>query len=634
MAVKTEKFLAAFYNDQLREKLRLKIDIVSGGMRKINLTFSARGDGAYTALDGKSKDKLRIYIGGQLIKKIAGLPDTLTSRKAVKALIKGVVLGFYGALNHELGHDLYTDMWDRSIIDYPEAKYRGFMHQMFNIIEDQVIEFYMEMLYKKEFPRDINPRVYFNFMIKNIFEVQAEEYKDDGTQMGFMNYLLLFFRVGEAKIKNRCKVFDKYRTDLIPLFRKVLGETNATERIHKTIELCEWIIKNISEFDWKMEEPDETEKISGKLADGPAGGSAPREGIPGGESSLGGGDRPEEMGPSGEDEKDKEEGKDGEEKKEEEEEKSSPEEAAVDDTIDEDILDDIFNDVIRDGSDHEWVIAKDEYEVIDDDLVNQIDEDIKKSQEPAQEISKVLTLFKGRRKPRVVQGLSRGKLSIKKLIQNDLKDSLSFNFFKKEIARGKNIDLCACLVTDNSGSMSGEKSRLCSIGCLAFAQACDWAKIPFEVHAFTKTHDSWDGISITITEKSLEDTFEASKPYFAINDRGKISGLKASKYIPTFCGNSEEVNIFYIGEKFARVKHQSKLMIVLCDGQTTGSAADLRKVVTRLESEYGIIVIGIGILNDDVVHIYNHAKVFANMEELETGLAPYLVETLSKYALN
>ena len=164
-------------------------------------------------------------------------------------------------------------------------------------------------------------------------------------------------------------------------------------------------------------------------------------------------------------------------------------------------------------------------------------------------------------------------------------------------------------------------------------EACDWCNIPFEVNAFTKTSDSWSGISITITEKAFEDSFENSKPYFAINDSDLIGGLQSHITIPTFHGNSEEVNIYYIGEKFKRVKHKTKLMFVLCDGMTTGSRNELREVITRLEADYGIIVVGIGVLDNGVIGTYHHTKVFNTMEELETELAPYLIDTLGKYAV-
>ena len=648
MAVKAEKFLSAFYNEHLREKMKMRIAMVAGPSRPINLTFNARESGAYTALDGKSKEKMRIVIGGQMIKKVAGLPDTFSNRETVKSLIKNIILSFYALINHELGHDIFTDMKDRSIIDYPEAKYRGFIHNTFNILEDQVIEFNMEMLYRKEFTYDINPRVYFDFMIEQLFIPQGAEYKDDGTQAGFLNYLLLFMRIGKDKIKNKCAVWEKYEADLIPLIRNVVAELDPTERIHKTITLCEWIIENIKEFDWEMPEPDEDEKVSGKAAGTPIAGAKAGStgmpmpgGTPGGSPSGSSSGDSEGAGATGEDDGDGESEEGASSKEDEDEDEKDDEEdgadsaydsSRVEDTVDEDIFDEVFNDVIHDGDDHEWAIAKDEYEVINPDIVDKINDDIDKFSDVINDVSNFLKLFKGRIKPMRMEGLTSGRLSARRAMADEASGGGSLRVFKKKVSRGKDADLVVSLVTDNSGSMSGEKSHICHKACLALAQACDWAGIPFEVNAFTKTHDGWDGISCTITEKALEDDFEKSKPYFAVNDSDLIRGLKSVRYIPTFRGNSEEVNLYYIWQKFRKVKHRTKLMFVLCDGETTGSRNDLKTVVSKMEAEDGIIVIGVGILCRTVVDIYNHAKVFNNMSELETDLAPYLIDTLSKYA--
>ena len=126
----------------------------------------------------------------------------------------------------------------------------------------------------------------------------------------------------------------------------------------------------------------------------------------------------------------------------------------------------------------------------------------------------------------------------------------------------------------------------------------------------------------------VEDSFEESKPYFGLNSTSLIGYLRSQKRIPTFCGNSEEVNIYYIWQKLKKVKHKTKILFVLCDGGTTGSRANLREVVSRMEAEDGIIVIGVGILSSDVVGIYSHVKVFPTQKELNDGLAAFLVETL------
>jgi len=629
MAISAKKFLSSFYSQAVREKIKLKIALVGGPSRKIGLTFDVSSDNAYTTIGGKSKDKLLIHIGGGLVKRLACLPDDFTKKETIKLLIPDIFKAFYGLVYHELGHDVYTDMKSTEISEYPKVEYRGFMHNMFNILEDVVIEFCMAVLFKKEFAYDVNPKVYFDFIIERMFKPQGATYEDDKTQVGFMNYLLLFLRIGEKNIKNNCAIFDKYRKDLTPLLNDVLCEPNGTKRVHNTVVLCEWIIENIKEFDWTMPEPPEYEKVSGKTASSPIPGA--KEGFP----VIGrteGADSTEEEGSDEKEPEEEEEEPKEEEPEKEEEEDDEEEEAKVEKEIDEDIYDEVFNDFLHDYDEHEWVDAKEEYEVKKPEVIDQIDEIINENSGMIREVSDYLTLFKGRIKPMRTEGMTSGRLAVRRAIRDEINGGCSTRLFQRKLARGKDADLTIMLVTDNSGSMSGLKSEICSKACIILSQACEWSHIPFEVNAFTKTSDSWDGISFTITEKGMNDTLETCKPFLAINSSEMIGSLRSDRRIPTFAGNSEEVNLYYIWQRFKKVKHKTKLMFVLCDGATTGSRDSLRKVVNGMESEDNIIVIGIGILDSCVLNIYNNAKVFRTMEELDNDLAPYLIDTLSKYA--
>lgn len=625
--IKWTKFLGTFYNEILREKFKTELLFLSGSKMNVGITFIVKQQGTYTTLVGKEKNKFLISLGGGDTKEFVGIPDTISSKKVVMGLLPDIIKAMNAQFKHEFGHDKFTDMFCRAIQEYKEPKYIPFIHSTFNILEDQVIEYCMEKLYERDFPREINPRVYFNFLKERLFKPQAEDYKDDGNITSFLNYLLYFFRVGEKNIKEECAIFNKYRKDIMPFLKNIIGEPDGTQRIYKTIEFCEWMIENIKEFNWDemdsttIPEPGETAGKFGRGRPAPTG-YAPEKGFAGADKEMPSDEKPEgegeSDGESSEDEKDKDDDK--------------IEEKRVESMLNEDQLDEVFNDMLFDVQEHEWVIAKDEFEVMDNTIVDQINDDINHYSSVINDIAKFLNTFKGRIKPISRGGFYSGKIDMRRLIKEEIRNSCDTNFFKRKIIRGKDADLCVSLLTDNSGSMEGRKSVICAKAALALAQACDWSKIPFEVNAFTKTCDSFDGISITIVEKSFDDDFEKAKPYFAINDSTKIRALSPNKDIPTFYGNSEEVNMFHIGEKFKRVKHKTKLMFVLCDGATTGSRDDLRKVILDLQSE-GIVVIGIGILDNGVAGIYDNYKVFSTVEQLETELAPYLIDTLSQYAI-
>ena len=652
--ISNKRVLSFLYQKVIRDEIRL-IDLgLIGPTTKFILSYNGGSQSAYTQMVGKAKDTYKVVIGGGMVAQCAIIPASFATKAALKPFIKPIKASFKALNYHEMGHVRYTDMSLKAIFDY-DPKYRGFLAKLFNIIEDPVVEISITNFVEKTRPYDKSPRLYFNFLKKQLFEKQCDEYKDAGDVGSFMQYLLLCLRCGKDKVKGHNAVYDKYNADLVPMIKAALSEPNATKRQEKVVELGDWIIKNIKEFDWDgMAMPEDLPKggggggtpmpseMGGGMPSGFGSGKPKGEGGHDTDGAEGGGDdwdwdkKPEDDGAdagagkgSGEDE-----GKKDKEKEDEDDDGAesgeTPEAAGEDDSVPD--LDDVFEDLINSSYSHEFVVAKDEYTVVNaEELDEKITKQIEKSHECVQNISKFLTLFKGRKKPRRTCGFTSGKLNVRAAMQDDARDGCETKLFTRDVARGKMVDLAVSLVCDNSGSMSGTKSHLASIAALALAQACDWANIPFEVSCFTKTNDSSSGTSVTIIEKSFEDTFAKAKPFFGINDSGLIGYLDSERNIPTFCGNSEEVNLFHIGKAFAECKHTTKLMFVFCDGCTTGSTDSLRKVIAKMMHD-GIHVIGIGLCDEEVARVYPYHKIFNSAADIQVGLAPYLVDTLSKFA--
>lgn len=627
--VKTTAVLSEIYRTILRDKILTRNQLLIGPTKTMGLQFDTRKEGAFTTVVGKSHSKLMVVIGGKLVKDVAKLPDEFTNRAVLKELFPDIISAFYAIDYHEMGHVLFTDMFDRTIMDYPMPQYKGFLMQLFNIIEDPVVECSIANLFDVDpkWEYEINPQEFFDFLIERMFS--PEEYKDDKQITGFMNYLLLLLRCGKAAIKENCEVFEKYKEGLLPLIKDAFYEPNATERIHKVVKLGEWIIENIKEFSWELPEPPEELPSPEKMR---------REGTPTPLPSTTSGGTEDKFDESDGDvdeegeEADKEKEEAGEDDSSKEESKVPEVEESVDDMQEE--MDDIFNDIFHDGDDHEWVIAKDEYDVVNEDVIQQIDEIADGHTDAISDVAKFLTLFKGRIKPREQSGFTRGKLNVFRAMQDELKNGCDIKLFNQKIARGQDKDLAVSLLCDNSGSMIGCKSEICAQAAIVLAEACDRAGIPFECNCFTKTEDNIHGTSITIVQKSFDDSFEKAKPYFAINNNRMVRKyLTSHRNIPTFRGNSEEVNLYYVWKKFARVNHKTKLLFVLCDGLTTGSSSDLKTVVRNIGEEDHIVVIGIGICCPVVANIYPTHKIFNSISELQTDLAPYLVDTISKYAV-
>lgn len=647
--IRITKFLGTIYQYYeistgvpMRDHIFTLNNILIGPGKKIKVTFDTRGSGAYTSLERGDPSTRRVVLGGGLVKQIAGLPDTITEKAVMKTLFSPSIKAIMALNLHEMGHNLFTDMVSKDIVEYKDPSKRGLLHSLFNIIEDYVVEENMVLYYKKNRPYDVSPRRFFDFTINSIFVPQAEKYKDTGANAGnFMQYLLLLLRCGKSAIKETNAVFEAHKTEFVPKLQAVLMTADATERLKATVALGEWMFENIPEIKWEMEEPPAKEKKSGSL---------PVEGgIPSSESGVTGKDLDEKLGSPASDtgkvegaedgsgkpkegDKDTEDAEEKEEKSasssEDEEDKSAP---MPDFEADEELTDEVFNDEIHDGDDHEFVIAKDEY-TYDGALISELDEELEKVSPAAQDVSKFLTLFKGRTRPRMQEGFTKGKVNLRRAMQDEMRDGCDLKLFKQPVRKGRDTDAAFWLLGDNSGSMSGSKSRVCAKGILTMAQACDWAKVPFCASCFTKTCDSYTGTCITIIEKDFEDEFEKAKPYFGINSSSTIDRLHSDKYIPTFAGNSEEINLFYIWKRFQRVNHKTKILMVLCDGATTGSRDSLKRIIRQIEDD-GIIVIGLGIMCSEVANIYPRHKLFGSMEELERELPQYLIDTLSEYAI-
>ena len=642
----------------LRDYLNLLNNSMIDGTKTIKTSFDVNKNQAYTHL-GKDLLTRRIIIGGLLVKLIALMQDRYTSKKAIKDNYGKIVMTIIGLDYHEMAHNLFTDMVSDLIINYPLAQYRGFLHTLFNIIEDVVIEILIDKLFQKKFPNKIRPAIYFYHLKKALFAEQAASYEDDGSVSSFINYLLLVLRCGKEKVKGINAIYEKYADGFRPLLRAALTTINATERLKKIIELGEWMIANIEELEFAVSEPrekrsgsmkglkdkddsgfgkgtmtselpedfeDEADTLSSKIkTEEPSSASEKPETSPEGKEK-------EIEDTTVEEDETKEEDK----KREEGDEEKEAEKALSDlsDKLDEEIneLIEVDEDSVLDTDLHEWVYAKDEFD-IDNAVVNILDEQIHEFSEEINTVANLLKLIKSRTKAKYIGHYSSGKLDIKKVMSNKMHNVPSTKVFKQKHGTKKANDLAIWLVGDNSGSMANEKSTLCNQAMLVLAQACDWAGIPFCSSVFTKTYDDDEGISVTVIEKKFEDDFNITKPYFAINDSRLKRYVSSEKSIPLFRGNSEEVNLYYIWQEFRKVKHETKLLIVMCDGATTGSEITLRNVINSIEQD-GIGVIGIGIKCHAVEELYPKSKLFSTTTEIKEDLPQFLIDTLTEYMLN
>jgi cobalamin biosynthesis protein CobT len=100
----------------------------------------------------------------------------------------------------------------------------------------------------------------------------------------------------------------------------------------------------------------------------------------------------------------------------------------------------------------------------------------------------------------------------------------------------------------------------------------------------------------------------------------------------TFCGNIDEVNLRYVRDVLNKQHQKDKMCIVISDGATCGDWRDLRKVAENMEAS-GILMLGIGIFDNNVTKIYNNhivLKESKDLEQLASFLNRYLVRHVFK----
>lgn len=188
----------------------------------------------------------------------------------------------------------------------------------------------------------------------------------------------------------------------------------------------------------------------------------------------------------------------------------------------------------------------------------------------------------------------------------------NFKFFKTKNAPSREADLVFEILVDNSGSMSGKKSKLAGEALIIFAEALHRLHIPFAVDAFTEGHDC-----ITIKLKEFNDSYAKVKTNMTL-----LTEQYDVDKLATFCGNIDEVNLRYVRDILKQQRQQDKVCIVISDGATCGSWKDLKKVADGMEKD-GITVLGIGVFDDNVQKIYTNNLVLKTQQDLE-GLGAFL----------
>lgn len=567
--------------------------------------------GCYTNQDWYGNK--RIVLGNQFYSEIFNLPDTV-SYLDLKSRYKHMAQCYVAVFYHEFFHVLYTDMsYAKSMYDRMDKNFVNFAHSIVNILEDITIEgtgkkFYP---YSNEY-LDVLNEVHTR---KEVLDKVAEEIKNNPDNPGtLLSFLLLLVRGYDVSLLPCYELYEKNKDFIKWGSFKCINSINARQRFNRQINFAKQLINILD-----LKTPDRT------LID---------EGTPGDYTDYDGPSKaisqtakdilkPTELLSNYNKSNSRFENK--------------PQDT-LDDLVDEDLKEPTKQfQASRDdhqetndghsGFDNTDLTKEAITTIANDDpvtrythIASRIDEFKNTTGYLSQyktvvnrnekQIRKVVAQI---RKMKALNNTSwnkykmTGKFDLSTIYKKD-----NYKFFKTKNAPSTEADLVFEILVDNSGSMSGKKSKLAGEALIIFAEALNRLHIPFAVDAFTEGSSC-----VTIKLKEFNDSYNKVKTNMTL-----LTEQYDVRELATFSGNIDEVNLMYVRDILNQQRQKDKVCIVISDGATCGSWKDLRKVAQSMEAQ-GITVLGIGVYDENVKDIYTNHLILKTQQDLE-GLGAFL----------
>lgn len=234
----------AVFKRDVRKNLAITFSGFFYGALKIRLDGSW-DDRTYTVMVKPGVAK--IHLSYSMALRAAGYASQqyISSGKAADraaVLIKRAFLAFG---YHEIGHLKLTDMSGATFEELSKsvsvAQLR-FVQQVSNILEDPTQE---RMLGK--IPYYTFVRKYFKWIVEKMFVPEAQRFVDKGDLASFMNYLLLYVRLGKKRIASGNAWFDRLaKKGMAKRIRAASREPDGVKRCRLQVEIALWIIKELN----------------------------------------------------------------------------------------------------------------------------------------------------------------------------------------------------------------------------------------------------------------------------------------------------------------------------------------------------------------------------------------------------
>lgn len=209
------------------------------------------------------------------------------------------------------------------------------------------------------------------------------------------------------------------------------------------------------------------------------------------------------------------------------------------------------------------------------------------------------------------------RLALPKQLQ-DVRDSSTRIFRRKE--QSDILDTAVTILTDFSGSMGGGNKiqHAVTSSVLLNDSISRGLNMPVEVLGFTESGAK----TLMIIAKEFDRRISKEKL-----DENMVKG---ANYM---ANNADGDAILWAAQRLLKRKEKRKVLIVLSDGQPSGSrkgdiAAYTKSVVKELEKTPNLTVVGVGINSSSVENFYSHSEVINDVNELETKVLKVLKDAI------
>lgn len=205
-------------------------------------------------------------------------------------------------------------------------------------------------------------------------------------------------------------------------------------------------------------------------------------------------------------------------------------------------------------------------------------------------------------------GHKRGKLHRKAVAKVTTGSDVIFRQKEQKVV----LDTAVTVLLDSSGSMSGRSKYLHGmLACCMLNDALNKVGIPIEVLGFTQTYEG-------------SNSYNQHLIHTPFGRRDTARDLVESMDGVDLANNDDGAAIMWAHSRLIRHKAKRKILIVLSDGSPAclqaNSYAFTKQVVEEIEKKSPVEIYGIGIMDDNVKHIYSQSEVIKTPEQLESAL--------------